>query len=182
MNRGIVCLLWSVIAVAQVRQREPFDTAIQAYGAARNAGHFDEAAAKRAEARDLLDRTPVDAPQFGNWTQTVAQLYQQASMSVQARAIVEKALSRAAALGESHPTRILLLTTLAENWQQDRNLLKALVYWEKAAAAADHAPPPKSPLPDGSERIAYISGSGRFRSNNSLSVYQRLAHLDQRLG
>src|SRR5881296_797803 len=61
MYGGMVCLLLSWAAVAQVPQREPFDAAHQAFWIARNAGHFDEAAAKREEARRLLERTAVDA-------------------------------------------------------------------------------------------------------------------------
>jgi hypothetical protein len=99
MYRGTVCLLLSLAAVAQVPQREPFDAALQAFWTARNAGHFDEAAAKREEARRLLERTATDAPQFGHRLMSVTQLYESAGMSRQARSIAEEALSRAEGLG-----------------------------------------------------------------------------------
>ena len=192
MNRGMVCLLLTLPAVAQIAQRDPFDAALQAFWTARSAGHFEEAAAKREEARKLLERTALDAPQFGNRVLSVTQLYESGGMSRQARSIAEEALSRAEGLGQSHPTRIQLLNTLASSWQQDRNLLKALACLEKAAAAVDAAPLAKSPVP-GAEgqpysNRAFVGFSGRnvasrldpVQDNNF--VYPRLADLYQQLG
>ena len=62
MYRGTVCLLLSLAAVAQVPQREPFDAALQAFWTARNAGHFDEATAKREEARQALRFGQIESP------------------------------------------------------------------------------------------------------------------------
>ena len=195
MNRGMVCLLLTLPAVAQIAQRDPFDAALQAFWTARSAGHFEEAAAKREEARKLLVRTALDAPQFGNRVLSVTQLYESGGMSRQARSIAEEALSRAEGLGQSHPTRIQLLNTLASSWQQDRNLLKALACLEKAAAAVDAAPLAKSPVP-GAEGQPYSNGArtgafvvfsntpgiSRREPFQDYSVYPRLADLYQQLG
>ncbi len=137
MHPGTGWVLWSAVALAQVPRQDPLGAAIQAYWQARNDARFDEAAAKREEARGLLSRVAVGAPQYGSWAQNVAQLYQNAGISAQARAIAQEALSRADGLGQSHPARILLLNMLADFWQEDRNLLKSLVYREKAAVALD---------------------------------------------
>ncbi len=167
---------------------EPIQVTIQAYRDAHNSGSFSEAAAKREQARSLLQRVPVDSPQFGMWVQNVAQLYEGAGKGVQARATLEDALSRAEALGPSHSTRILLLNSLADFWQQDRNLLKSLAYREKAAAATDAAPPAKSPEPAGEGQMrlgrAYtVFGINRRSvSGNNSWVYQRLAEIYQQLG
>src|SRR5207244_6563013 len=81
------------------------------------------------------------APVYSGGVQQVAQLYQGSGRNVQARAIVQQALDRTTSLGESHPARIQLLTTMADYWQQERNLLKSVGYMEKAVAALEAAPP-----------------------------------------
>jgi tetratricopeptide (TPR) repeat protein len=111
------------------------DAAIQAVWQARNSGHFEEAVAAREQARALLPRAPLDSPQFPGWAQQVAQLYQNANWNAQARAILQDALDRTRPLGDSHPSRIALLTALSESWRMDGNLLKAVAYLEQAAAA-----------------------------------------------
>src|SRR5262245_17978635 len=147
MRRAFLCLLWSVAAVAQTPPREPLDLAFEAYWKARGEGRFEEAVAKREEAAALLDRAPVDDARFGSWAASVSQLYQNAGMTVRARTIMEAALARANRLGESHSSRITVLTSLADSWQQDGNLLKAVVYLEQAAAAAAAAGPQGNATP-----------------------------------
>lgn len=146
MHRAVLYFLCSTLVLAQMPD-SPVDAAIRAYWQSRGAARFEEAAARREEARRLLASVPPAAPQFAHWAQTVAHLYENAGMGEQARAVAEEALSRAGALGESHPARIMLLNTMANLWRQDRNLLKALSYLEKAAAASEAAPPPASPAP-----------------------------------
>src|SRR5580704_7412061 len=128
MRRGILFLSCCVVALSQDRQIDPLESAVQSYQDARAQGNFAEAAARREEARTLLARTPVDSPQFGNWVQSVQQIYQNSGRRAQARAILTDALARANSLGESHPVRIQLLNMLADSWQSDGNLLKAVTY------------------------------------------------------
>jgi hypothetical protein len=195
-----VCL---VAASAQAPQPDPVDLAMRNYWDARNSGRFDEAAAHRAEARELLSRTPVDAPQFPGRVQGVAQLYRSGGMNAQARAVLEEGLARAAALGDSHPARIQLLDFLAVFWQQNGNLLKALSYREKAVAALDAAPPDSAPPRPGAlviegmpiaepvtgNRIAaarfvngvFASGSSPLHSSRTVAC-QQLADLYRQLG
>lgn len=196
MHRGFLCLLWSLTALAQTPQQNPLDMAIQAYWKARTEARFDEAAAKREDARTLLAQMPTEAPQFGSWAQNVAQLYQGGGLHARAREVVEAALARTGRLGDAHPTRILLLNMLAGFWQEDRNLLKAVTYLEKAASALEAAPPPPANSAAlGSSRgvTGYAStGSmvmaigGRFSRGGPVSnlsgAYQRLAEVYQQLG
>src|SRR6185369_16288489 len=76
MHRGILVLLCSVAAMAQPQQLSPLDSAIQAFHKARSEGRFEEAAAKREEARTLLAQTPVESERFAGQVQGVSQLYQ----------------------------------------------------------------------------------------------------------
>ena len=94
MNRGCLSLLFACVALAQVRpQEDPIQVAMRAYHSARDQGQFDEAAAKRELARNLLDQIPVDS-QFGNSVWNVAQLYAGSGLSAQALAIGQQALAR----------------------------------------------------------------------------------------
>ncbi|MBZ5724887.1 MAG: tetratricopeptide repeat protein [Acidobacteriia bacterium] len=187
MPRAIVCLFVFLTAAAQA-QPDPMSAAIQRYWQARNDGRFSEAAARRQEARDLLERVPAAAPQFGFWAQQVAQFYQNAGMTAQASAVAEEALARAGRLGDAHPARLLLLNTLADFAQQDRNLLKAVGYLEKAAAAVETAPPAAAAAAgsQGSGALLVVFNGRlpthmRMGPNNSYA-YQRLADLYQQLG
>jgi tetratricopeptide (TPR) repeat protein len=136
MLRVPLFLVCSLAALAQPSPRQdPLDAAIQAVWQARNSGHFEKAVAAREQARAVLPRAPVDSPQFPGWAQQVAQLYQNANWNAQARAILRDALDRTRPLGDSHPSRIALLTALSDAWRQDGNLLKAAGYLEQAAAA-----------------------------------------------
>jgi tetratricopeptide (TPR) repeat protein len=200
MRRGFLCLLWSLSALAQAPQQNPLDLAIQAHWKARTETRFDEAAAKREEARSLLAQMPVDAPQFGGWVQNVAALYSGAGMQARAREVAEAALARTGRMGDAHPTRIQLLNMLAGFWQEDRNLLKAATYAEKAVSALEAAPPPGSAEAGSTAaarssvftRVSSISGANvavfgntfsRGGPNSNLSsAYQRLVAIYQQLG
>jgi tetratricopeptide (TPR) repeat protein len=192
MHRGIVCLLWGCLAFAQIEVTQsgtmgvapqpPIAAALQAYWKARNNARFDEAAAKREDARNLFRHVPVDAPEFGNWVQNIGQIYDNTGMSAQARAIAEEALARAEALGESHPARIMLLNRLADLWLQDRNLLKSLGYREKAVAAIDAAPHAQSSPPAVLKMLGAVSSASFGPFQDTSSVYLRLADLYQQLG
>ena len=149
MYRALLCLLCSWTALAQMAPQDPLAAVQQALWKARTEGRFEDAAASREEARGLLDRLPVNAPQYPGWVQGVAQIYQSSGRNVQARAIVQQALDRATSLGESHPARIQLLTMMANYWQQERNLLKSVAYMEKAVAALEAAPPEPPAAPVG---------------------------------
>jgi len=81
MDRRLVCSLWFSVALAQAPPQEPLDVALQACWEARGRARFDEAAAKLEEARNLLARTPPEAPQFGSWVQSVTQLYSSVAMT-----------------------------------------------------------------------------------------------------
>src|ERR1035438_3900657 len=131
MNRGRLSLLFAGVALAQVRpQEDPIQVEVRAYHDSCNRGQFDEAAAKRELARNLLDQTPPDA-QFGNSVWNVAQLYAGSGLSAQALAIAQQALARSTTL----ESRIQLLQMVADFYQQDRNLLQAVGYREKLVAA-----------------------------------------------
>ena len=141
MLRVPLFLVCSLAALAQSSARpDPLDAAIQAVWQARNSGHLEEAVAAREQARALLPRAPVDSPRFAGWVQGVAQFYQSANWNAPARAILQEALDRTRPLGDSHPSRISLLTALSDSWRQDGNLLKAAGYLEQAAAAQPATP------------------------------------------
>jgi hypothetical protein len=182
MKRGCHLLLFACAALAQVRpQEDPIQIAVRAYHTAHAEGQFDEAAAKRELARSLLDQIPVDS-QFGNSVWNVAQLYQGSGLSAQALAIAQQALPRATTLN----ARIHFLEMIADFYQQDRNLLQAIVYREKEVAALDEAAakPAEPNAGPTSVRIALNSGIG-FRSvggDRRAAAYQQLADLYQQLG
>src|SRR5438067_1098030 len=106
MHRALALFLCSWAGMAQAPQRSPLEDSIQAYWKARSDGRFAEAAAAREKARILLQSTPLDAPQFQGWLQSIAQLYENAGRTAQARALTEEALSRSATLPEAHPIRV----------------------------------------------------------------------------
>src|ERR1044071_8431115 len=158
---------------------------IAEYYKARIAGRYDQAAARREEARRLLETFPADAPQFAGSVASVAQVYQSGGFTAQARAVLEWGLSRAERLGESHPTRFIFLNDLSNQWQQERNLLKAVAYLEKAVAA-----------PDPASSQGMTPSLGQFRTGSLIAMirgdfvsvdyshfsYQRLANLFRQLG
>ena len=150
-----LCLLCSWTALAQAPPPQPLDLALEAYRKAHTEARFDDAAARREDARGLLRHAPVDAPQFPYWAQSVVQLYQQAGRNAQARAVAQEALDRA---GDSLTTRIMLLNTLADSWQQDGSLLKSLAYREQAVAALESAPVAQPPVVKAAPRFAIASG------------------------
>jgi hypothetical protein len=182
MKRGCLSLLLASIALAQVRpQEDPIQVAVRAYHTAHAEGRFDEAVAKRDLARSLLDQAPADS-QLGNSVWSVAQLYQGSGLSAQALAIAQQALARATTLG----SRIQLLQMVADFYQQDRNLIQAVAYREKAVAALDEAAtkPAESNSGPASVSIALTTGIG-FRSvggDRRAAAYQQLADLYQQLG
>src|ERR1700682_4704962 len=145
------------------------------------------------EARILLAQTPLDSPLLPSRIQTVAQLYQSSGWHGQARAVVEDELSRANSLVEWHLIRIQLLNMLADFWQQDGNLLRALSYREKTVAALDAAPASASPdapqprliLTFGNAAASRAAGGfGVFGAIQTVptQVYQQLADLYRQLG
>jgi hypothetical protein len=190
MRCALLCVLCCLTVLAQA-PRQALDLSFEAYRTAHAEGRFDEAAARRDDARALLNRTPVEAPQFVSWAQQVVQLYQGAGMNVQARTILQEALARAGKLGESHPTRIMLLNMLADSWQQDGSLLKYVAYLEQAIAAQEAARAVKAPAPAAEAGSQWFNSrvtvtgccQSRFEAvPNTTYPYQRLGDAYQRLG
>ncbi len=186
MRSSLMCLLCASIAQAQVPQRDLFSEVTSAYWKARGEGQFDEAAARRQEARSLIESLPLDDPQYAQKVQQVSQMYENGGFSAQARSILQNALLRATTLGESHPARIQLLGALANSWQQDRNLLRAVECLEKAvAAAATDSPGPLVPthLSNAVALKGTINPTARygFQSDSSY-LFQRLSGLYRQLG
>jgi tetratricopeptide (TPR) repeat protein len=193
MLRAPLFLVCSLAALAQVSpqprpRQDPMDAAIQAVWQTRNTGRFAEAATMREQARALLQRAPVDSPQFAGWVQQVAQLYQQLSLNGQTRAILQEALARTGPLPDSHPSHIAMLNAVGDSLRQDGNLLKAVGYLEQAAAAQAAAPPvaagAQSAMGDFrafGNRGSYFYSSGGY-SGSAIQAYLRLAELYQQLG
>ena len=187
MARVLLLLLCGMALPAQRPQRPPEDplaAPLRAVATARQEGRFEDAAARRDEARQLIDRLPVDAPQFAGWAQSVSQLYQMGGRTAQARATLRAALDRVEALGAARDTRIQLLTAMADSWQQERNLLQAVTYLEKAAAAWEAPQVPATSTATAPRAIQVsqtFSRLQRFPMSNS-GIYQRLAELDRQLG
>jgi tetratricopeptide (TPR) repeat protein len=166
----MVLMLCAVAAPGQwrgQRQQDPINAALQDCYKLRGEGNHDAAMAKREEARALLDQAPVEAPQFSNWLQQVTQLYERAGKSAEVRSIAQAALGRSSRLGDAHPSRVMLLNTLAGSWQRDGSLLKAAAYWEQAATALDAAP---------------AGGYQSVQGPDPANVYQQLANLYRQLG
>lgn len=188
MHRLPLLLVCSLTAAAQMRgqlQLDPMGAAIRDIESAQRAGNYDEAVARREEARALLQHTPADSPQFAGWAQQLSSSYQNSGLNAKGRAVLEEALSRTAALGESNAAHISLLSSLGYAWQRDGSLLKAVSYLERSAAAEAAAPPPP-PSPDGPRAVMV---SGRFsrtmypnRMGNLLNIYQNLAGIYRQLG
>ena len=188
--RWLVCGMLCCVSVLAQARPEPLDAAIGAFHQAHQSGRFEEAAAKRQEARSLLDRMPVDNPRFGTWVQSVVQLFQSSGRNLEARTVAETSLARTARLGDSHPARMMLLNLMTDLWLQDGNLLKAVGYLEQAAAAAEAAPPANLDVRSavrqvdspGPVMVKSVAVPGFGVSFNPGYVYQRLADLHQRLG
>ena len=183
MRPGLVCLLWTPLLLAQGQQQDPFDASVQACWMARGSGHFEEAAKLREEARRLLAGVPVDSPQFGQRARTVAQLYDNGAMSSQARAILEQSLARTGRSPAGQRTRVSLLFALADSWEQDRNLLKAVNYREQGIAEFEKLPPAE---PNGSAMMLSVSGRLSCFSyapqSDGMQEYLQLANLYRQLG
>jgi len=174
MLRAIAIWLIPLAALGQqARPLEPFAAAHNAYWEAHNNGRFEDATRYRDEARRLLAKIEPETPQFATSAAQLAGVYANAAMTVEARTILEGALERVA---RAHPDRAALLTALADSWEEDRNLLKALVYREQAAAAHETARGTTSPWYQ-SERVAYVGRRG-FPGD----AHQRLTDLYRRLG
>jgi hypothetical protein len=197
MPQGFLLLLCCTVALGQVEPRDPFDRAMQSSQQARTQGNPVEAAARREEARKLLEQMPAGSPQWAGRVQNLAQAYQGSGRHVQARAVVQDALARANALPEWNPAHIQVLNTLAEFWQQDGNLLKALSYRERAVTAFEATPPGASSeavqaVPPGVSSMIANNGrlpvviNGRFtsafRGANNSYLYDQLANLYRQLG
>jgi tetratricopeptide (TPR) repeat protein len=135
-SRVALILIASTMAMAQQGQtQDPIDAAVQEVYTARAGGHFEEAARAREKADALLQRVPIDAPQFAGWVQQVAQLYRDSGLRSQSRAVLQGALAQTAALPDWHPARVAMLNALADSWQQEGNLLKAVGLLEQLAVA-----------------------------------------------
>lgn len=173
---------WFTPGGTQVAPRQPaMDVALQAAFQAQ----FGERAASRDQARAALDSMPADEPRFGQWAQSVAQLYQQNGMEAQGRAVLEQALARTAALGPSNPSRAEILSALGSLWQQDGNLLKALPYLEQAAAAeASATPRAGNAAPRAEVRSVIIAGPVFSRTGGYAASFRyiALANLYRQLG
>jgi tetratricopeptide (TPR) repeat protein len=184
MRRQLVGFLFTLIALAQP-QRNDFQSTYLVYHQARQAGRFEEATAKREELRRMVETTPADSAQLAGCVQMTAQLYESSGMYATARVITEQALDRMTPLGESAPGRIQLLNSLANYWEQDRNLLKAAGYLEKAAAASEKAP---KTAPQGLGQVVmmrsshWFSSAGDFAGSGLASTYERMARMYRRLG
>jgi Flp pilus assembly protein TadD len=181
MRRVPLLLIGSLAVLAQAPREDPLDQAIKAAWQARNEGRFDNAAAAREQARSLLQRVPAASPQFSNWVRQVAQLYEASASNAEARVVLQDGLARTASLGDSHPARIELLNELGNLCQQDGNLLKAVAYLERAAAAQAATPPAAGQPIIG----VFISGNPRYfggNFGNSIGAYTRLADLYRQLG
>jgi hypothetical protein len=125
-------LLCSWVALAQMPTGDPIQSLLKASGEAESAGRYAEAAARRADARDLLQRVSPEAPQFERWVGDVALVYAGAGRAAEGRAVVEEALARA-----SGRTAIALMDRLSKYREQSGNLLKAIEYAEKALAGSE---------------------------------------------
>jgi tetratricopeptide (TPR) repeat protein len=184
MKRGCLSLLFACVALAQVRpQEDPIQAVVRAYQTARDHGQSNEAAAKREVARSLLDQIAPDS-QFGNSVWTVAQLYQGSGLSAQAMAIAQQALARATTLD----TRIQLLQMVSDFYQQDRNLLQAVMYRERLVTALDEAatkPPAEPNSGPGMVRMGSFGANRGFQyigGDRRMAAYQQLADLYKELG
>ena len=180
--RVSLLLICSWAAMAQPDQENPLDAAIGAAWRAQNEGRSADAAAGREQAKSLLQRAPAALPQFESWVRQVAQLFGAAGRTAQARDVLQEALARSAPLGNSHPSRVAILSELANLWQQDGNLLKAAACLEQAVAAKTSAPS-ASVAPSALRGMVF---GNRFYfggySAETMMMYSRLAFLYQQMG
>ncbi len=196
MLRAISVILFPLAALAQSTvffqnsgrlggPEDPFQQIINAYWTAQNEGRFEDAVRYREESRKLLAKLAPDAPQFAGSAGTIAGLYSNGAMSMEARSILEAALDR---MGPALPGRIDLLNRLADLWEEDKNLLKSLFYREKAVAALESgqgAAPPGASAAAWTESRVYVGNrrSGSFYPGpDNTYAYQRLAELYRKLG
>ncbi len=186
-------LLFCQAMLAQPQpQEDPLAGFSKAIATAQEEGRFADAAALREQARQRLDRLPLDAPPFPYWVQSVAQLYQVGGRTAQARAVIQSALDRAESSAAGRAVRVQLLLALAESWQQDHNLLKTLALLEKAVllpvtpAAEPAASPASSRVTVASSPYPYYARvvmSGPMRGPlTEAGIYPRLADLYRQLG
>lgn len=179
------CALFLVVGCAafgQMRQSDPLQPKLQAIYKARDEGRFSDAAALRDEAQRMLASLPPDAPQFGGWVQSVAQLYQSSGRTAQARAVLLNALDRAGV-----QVQIGLLTQISDSWRQDRSLLKAAEYLKKAISAQEAAPPQPVQPPSASMAVTGFRASRQVRfysgrDGTLKNLYGQMAGLERQLG
>jgi tetratricopeptide (TPR) repeat protein len=162
----LVFLLAMAIGSSQIAPSNPLDEALQGYWNSANAGKFTEAAAKRDELRSLVGKLPADDPQYDSMATNLAQIYAGTGMTAQARSILADALARS---GSGH---VLLLSSLAQSWEADGNLLQAASYWRQAVAALEAGASPGHPS-------GLISGR---RWQPAGGAYMQLASLLRRMG
>src|SRR5262249_23648773 len=120
MRAGLLGFLWTSLLLSQVQQQDPFDVVMQAFWSARASGHFAEAVKKRDEARRMVSAMPIEAPQFGQRLQSVAQFYDNDGLAAEGRGLLEQSLARMRQ--RPNADRVTLLFALANSWEQDRNL------------------------------------------------------------
>jgi len=132
---AILTLLSSCLALAQTRFADSFQSLTNAYRVARTEGRFGEAARRRADARDLLQRLSPDAPQFTRLAMEVSRLYAHAARTAEARAVLEDAVKR----GGNRPQTADLLSELSIYWAQDRSLMSAIRHAEQAVVADERS-------------------------------------------
>ncbi len=190
MRRACLLLVCSLAMMGQpLTPEDRMTAAIQALWEAPDKGPIEAIAARREEARALLQRAPVDSPRFAGWVQQLATIYQNAGLNAQARALLQDALQRTTPLGDANPAKMAILDTLGESWRNDGNLLKAVTYLEQEAAAAAVAKPAQAPAQSFRATFAMVLGPNVVYSghrlqygNNPVSVYNRLVSLYQQLG
>lgn len=177
MLRTLACSLWISTALAQAPPPDPMAEAIQAVLSSRqNSGRMDPSL--RDAARAALAQAPVDSPNFGRWSQTVAQFY---GNSLQARQVLEQSLARTGPPENANPSRRALLTSLAEWWMQDRNLLRALPYAEQSLASGPSKA--ETAAAAGQQRIVAMANNvARMRVGSPGFGFQRLLDLYRQLG
>jgi hypothetical protein len=144
-----------------------------------------ELAVARDEARRLLATLSVEDEMFLSAVESVAQLYVDSGWRANGIAVYQDALARLTALPAWHPSRVHLLVDLADEWEQNGNLLKAVPFLEQAAAAQGAAP--RDAPPENAQRGQFFvrpiqTASCGERPEPLVAPYIRLAHLYRRLG
>jgi tetratricopeptide (TPR) repeat protein len=151
-----------------------------------SSGRLEEAARFRDRAYALLQKAAADNPGFAGWAQQIAASYRDAGFGSKGRAVLQEALGRTARQGEATTGNAALLGALGDAWQREANLLTALGYLERAAAAEAAAPPPVPPAKG--TRGVFISGAYSYQPITgaipmaAVSRYNQLADLYRRLG